>query len=141
VDCVLQDGVPYPVEINPRYTASVEVLEYATGLAALPLHRRVFDPKAVVPKAAPVSKGFVGKAILFAQAPLIFPSDGPWLPTLQIRSPIEELPAFADIPSAGERIEAGRPILTFFASADSPAGCLDSLRQTARTLDHWLFSR
>jgi len=27
--CILRDGVPWPVEINPRYTASVEVLEYA----------------------------------------------------------------------------------------------------------------
>ena len=29
VDFVLSEGVPWPVEINPRYTASVEVLEYA----------------------------------------------------------------------------------------------------------------
>ena len=35
VDCVLKDSVPWPVEVNPRYPASVEVLEYATGLAAL----------------------------------------------------------------------------------------------------------
>src|SRR5207249_9264748 len=27
VDCVLRDGIPWPVEVNPRYPASVEVLE------------------------------------------------------------------------------------------------------------------
>ena len=29
VDCVVKDGVPWPVEVNPRYTASVEILEWA----------------------------------------------------------------------------------------------------------------
>ena len=35
VDCVEENSVFWPVEINPRYTASVEVLEYASGLPAL----------------------------------------------------------------------------------------------------------
>ena len=34
IDGVLRDGAFWPVEVNPRYTASVEVLEYATGLRA-----------------------------------------------------------------------------------------------------------
>jgi predicted ATP-grasp superfamily ATP-dependent carboligase len=143
VDCVLRDGIPWPVEINPRYTASVEVLEYATGIRALALHRQVFDPTAPVPSsalsAAPAL--LVGKAIMFAKAPLAFPQEGPWLPSLQISVPHQELPAFADIPPAGQFIEAGRPILTLFARADSPAACLDSLRQTAQPLDRWLSSR
>src|SRR6266542_4829427 len=42
VDFVLRDCIPWPVEVNPRYTASVEVLEYATGLRAVALHRQVF---------------------------------------------------------------------------------------------------
>jgi predicted ATP-grasp superfamily ATP-dependent carboligase len=141
VDCVIRDGVPYPVEINPRYTASVEVVEYATGLAALALHRRVFDPKAPATKPLSIVKGFVAKAILFAQAPLIFPGDGPWTSTLEVPIPVQELPAFADIPAAGEPIEAGQPILTFFARADAQAACLDSLQRTAADLDHWLFKR
>src|SRR5579864_7744079 len=35
VDCVMRDGIPWPVEVNPRYTASVEVLELATRIPAL----------------------------------------------------------------------------------------------------------
>jgi uncharacterized protein len=42
VDLILKDEVPWPVEINPRYTASVEVLEWATGRALLEEHSRVF---------------------------------------------------------------------------------------------------
>jgi hypothetical protein len=143
VDGVVRDDIPWPVEINPRYTASVEVLEYATGIRALAWHRKVFDPTAPVPPAAlsTVLPPVVGKAILFAKAPLTLPHEGPWLPTLQAPVPHQDLPAFADIPRAGQHIEAGRPILTLFARADSPTACLDSLRQTAQALDRWLFSR
>ena len=42
VDFVLRDGIPWPVEVNPRYTASVEVLEFAAGIRALTLHRSIF---------------------------------------------------------------------------------------------------
>ncbi len=38
VDCQVRDGAVWAIEVNPRYTASVEVIEYATGLNALALH-------------------------------------------------------------------------------------------------------
>ena len=79
--------------------------------------------------------------VLFARDGLTFPDDGPWLAALRSADPVGELPAFADIPFAGTRIEAGRPILTLFARADALAACLDVLQQTAADLDHWLFGR
>jgi predicted ATP-grasp superfamily ATP-dependent carboligase len=142
VDYVLRDGVPWPVEVNPRYTASVEVLEYATGLHILALHGHAFCPAVPVPPASqPAAMPVVGKAILFAREAVTFPSDGPWLSVLRTPGPIEELPAFADIPHAGEQIDAGRPILTFFARGDSLAACEETLRRTALDLDRWLFGR
>ena len=144
MDCVLRDGVPWPVEINPRYIASVEVLEYATGLRALARHRQVFDPaaeKQAIDQGtdAPRSLGFVGKAILFARQPLIFPGDGPWMNTLRKLGSIEEMPAFADIPHAGERIAAGRPVLTCFARGTSVQACSERLQQIASDTEGWLF--
>ena len=35
VDFILRDGIPWPVEINPRYTASVEIHELASGRSLL----------------------------------------------------------------------------------------------------------
>jgi predicted ATP-grasp superfamily ATP-dependent carboligase len=72
---------------------------------------------------------------------LTFPNDGPWDPMLRSPAPFAELPAFADIPRAGDRIEAGRPILTFFARAESEPACRAALRETAAHLDRWLFER
>jgi predicted ATP-grasp superfamily ATP-dependent carboligase len=148
VDFILGDGVPWPVEVNPRYTASVEVLEYALGLAALELHRRPFESEGEREVFAPPSPQgaearrwpLLGKAILFARAPLVFPADGPWhAAPEQTPERLWEAPAYADIPSAGQRIETGRPVLTFFAPADSLAGCWDNLWQMAVDLDQWLW--
>jgi predicted ATP-grasp superfamily ATP-dependent carboligase len=60
---------------------------------------------------------------------------------LRSPTPVREMPAFADLPAAGERIEAGRPILTFFARAGSPSACKDALRGIAEDLDRWLYLR
>ncbi|HEY7314849.1 MAG TPA: ATP-grasp domain-containing protein [Gemmataceae bacterium] len=142
VDGVLREDVFWPVEINPRYTASVEVLEHATGLPALAYHARMFVHGALPPPASPaVIEKYVGKAVLFARADLVFPADGPWMAELRSPSSVVDLPGFADIPSAGEGIEAGRPILTFFTWADSPSACEDALRRMAADLDRRLFER
>jgi predicted ATP-grasp superfamily ATP-dependent carboligase len=109
------------VEVNPRYTASVEVLEYATGLPALALHHGT------------------GKAVLFARQALRFPRRGPWAEVLRAPPPVEEMPPFADLPGADQPIEAGRPVLTLFARGDSLAECEARLRETAAELDRWLY--
>jgi uncharacterized protein len=141
VDGVLREGTFWPVEINPRYTASVEVLEYATASPLLDWHAHVFTHLQLPPLPEIAADRTIGKAILYARDDLHFPTEGPWMAELRSPRPIHELPAFADIPAAGERIEAGKPVLTFFAAADSAAACEDALRQIAVDLDRWLFQR
>ena len=137
----VRQSIPWSVEVNPRYTASVEVLEHALGLSALALHRAIFDPAAPALSPQAFSGSLcLGKAILFARAPLIFPADGPWLRTLQA-GPLPAMPpTFADIPPAGQQISAGSPILTCFARAASLAECRAALQRIVADLDHWLFT-
>jgi predicted ATP-grasp superfamily ATP-dependent carboligase len=141
VDGIVRDGTFWPVEVNPRYTASVEVLEYAAGWPLLTWHAKVFEGGRLppVPPPAVAVDHHVGKAILFARDDLHFPADGPWMSELRSPRPVQELPAFADIPSAGERIPAGRPVLTFFARGHSVSACEQALRDIAADLDRWLF--
>jgi predicted ATP-grasp superfamily ATP-dependent carboligase len=42
IDLKLDGQIPWPVEINPRYTASVEVLEEVLGVSLLAEHARAF---------------------------------------------------------------------------------------------------
>ena len=139
VDGIVRDGAFWPVEVNPRYTASVEVLEYALGLSAIAWHRSAFAASAPRPapptEEAPIS---VGKAIAFAPRDMTFPDDGPWLDVLKSPLLLTQPPAFADIPHPGSTIKAGWPILTFFTSAVTPDGCLNALRRTAADVNRLL---
>jgi predicted ATP-grasp superfamily ATP-dependent carboligase len=143
VDGILHQDSVWPVEINPRYTASVEVLEYALGIPALAVHQRAFDSAAPAPTRIdrPPPGSIIGKAILFAREELTFPREGPWMATLDRPAPVWDMPAFADIPAAGQRIEGGRPILTLFASGATIADCEERLRHIAGDLDHWLWKK
>lgn len=140
MDFILRDGIPWPVEINPRYTASVEVLEWTTGQAAISLHAQAFGQQAATTNAVTVA-GLLGKAVYYAPCPLRFPMDGPWEVCLrQVWDPWR-VPDYADIPSPGETFDAGQPVLTFFAAGDTTTACRDSLQRIAGDLDRQLFSR
>jgi predicted ATP-grasp superfamily ATP-dependent carboligase len=139
VDGVLRDDIFWPVEVNPRYTASVEVLERATGLQALAWHRAVFDATAPPPAPLRGATQIIGKGILMALRDVVFPSAGPWDSVLRENGQVDEMPAFADIPQPGERIKAGRPVMTLFARTESLGACVDELERKAVTLDRCLF--
>lgn len=140
IDGVWRNGALWPVEINPRYTASVEVIEYATELRALQWHAHVFEPKRSRDPAPFAPTSCIGKAILFARQSLDFPLDGPWAAGLTEPWHPEQLPSFADIPPTDTRIEAGKPILTIFARATTPAACEAALEQTAAAVESLLFA-
>jgi predicted ATP-grasp superfamily ATP-dependent carboligase len=134
VDGILQSGTFWPVEVNPRYTASVEVLEFALGQPLLALHRAVFERDAPAPVGFPVAGPCVGKAILCAPHDIIFPPDGPWSASRD-RPPVPtRLPPFADIPAAGQLIPEGRPVLSVLVTGATIEDCLAGLQQGARAV-------
>lgn len=130
VDGVLRDGIPYPVEVNPRYTASVEVLERASGTAFLGWHQRVFAEESLSLPPLPLgsAREVVGKAILFAKQAFIFPE----------RKGFHEADC-ADIPWPGQAIGRGEPILTLFARGTTVEECGERLRQKADNIERALF--
>jgi predicted ATP-grasp superfamily ATP-dependent carboligase len=130
VDFILHDGRPWPVEVNPRYVASTEVLELATGRSLVAEHLRACGEgfAASRPPLRPpddVNALVVGKAILYARRTFLVP-DVP-VPDLSCRTPFA-IPEIADVPWPGTRIEAGQPVLTVFASGEDIATCETRLR-------------
>lgn len=118
------DGVPWTIEVNPRYTAAVEVRELASGS---PFLGRPAPP-------AP-ARNTVGKAIYYAAAPVTFPASGPWDDSLAKCTDVWKVPEFADIPHAGSVIEPGQPVFTLFAAAATEAECVNQLRARAAACD------
>lgn len=134
MDAVMHNDVPYPVEVNPRYTASMEVLEYATGLQVFDRHRRAFEAHANSARDRAdemISRDrgdIVGKAILFASREFVFPGMHPTRSLSPLPIAPNRMPAFADIPEPGTTIQSGWPVLTCFAEGQSTDEVADRLR-------------
>lgn len=137
-DFVVHDRRVWIVEVNPRYTASVEILERAAGKSTLSRvvdwsRRRVLGGRQLkhVARGRPFvgEKSLVhGKAILFApQAARISSSFFKW--TMEQTEPSLREPWLADLPHEGDEIAAGRPILTVFATGATVEECEQALRE------------
>jgi predicted ATP-grasp superfamily ATP-dependent carboligase len=131
IDGLLDGERFWVLEVNPRYTASVEVLEYAGSFVALAWHRSAWET-ATAPLRLPDLNCIVAKAIVYAKRDLVFPAAGPW--DVALRQPVTSLPTFADIPAGGEPISAGAPICTLFATAASSDAALAQMEQRVKEL-------
>ena len=115
-----QDGI-YPVEVNPRYTASVEVLELALGCRAIKLHCDACNNRS--PYYEKTGRGrLIGKAVLFAPADLKFTECA------------GKDFSIADIPAPGTAIKHGQPILTVLVDGNSVGSIMHSLKRAAGSI-------
>ena len=124
VDFMRTDAGIRVLEVNPRYTASVELYERALGRSLLSDHIRCFPERGALPRVEngqPVGLKIHGKAILYAAREFVVPADHPW-----------RGPDFADIPAVGSAISAGQPVVTLFAAADTESECRERLMALAR---------
>jgi predicted ATP-grasp superfamily ATP-dependent carboligase len=119
VDFVARDGVPYPVEVNPRWCASMELAERLTGTAVFAAHARACVDGHVTPR--PHAARAIGKAIVYARADCEAGDTHGWLADASV----------ADIPRSGDTISAGQPVCTVFAEAADSAACHAALVQRA----------
>lgn len=112
VDFILSNETAWVVEINPRYTASIEVLERSHVPSAIDLHLAAFQG---APIPTPRTKtGCHGKAIVYASHDVLI--DNRASEQLLAEAGDWQSPAWADIPPGGTAILAGHPVLTTFAS-------------------------
>jgi predicted ATP-grasp superfamily ATP-dependent carboligase len=128
VDVVVNEGRVFVVEVNPRYSASVEVLEHALGRAAL----------GSGPADAAATKGTAAKAVYYAPRRLRFPKTGPW--EADLNNPFDpwRIPTYADIPAPGSIIELAHPVLSVLLIGSSAVDCRRQLQSRACELDRLL---
>jgi uncharacterized protein len=119
IDFMARNGVPYPIEVNPRYSASMELLERSLRLSLFELH--VQACQGILPREPQTDPGIEGKAIVFARRDVIVGQTDAWI----------SRPDFADIPHPGESIATGRPICTVFARASGDSTCVRRLVRKA----------
>jgi predicted ATP-grasp superfamily ATP-dependent carboligase len=126
IDFIVRDEMPYAVEVNPRWCSSMELVERHHGLSMFGTHTAACDD-GVVPSfdlRAQQSPSVTGKAIVFAPEDLDAGDTRSWLGDETVR----------DVPKPGERLTAGQPICTVFASAASVEQCLEQLKERAQSI-------
>jgi uncharacterized protein len=123
VDFIARDGIPWPIEINPRFTASMELVERAHGISMFALHAQACT--GLLPGFASLLDRRIGavwgKAIVYARKNETMREIRRWWRSDAVR----------DVPHAGERIPRGRPICTLLAAAPTPESCRQSLARHA----------
>ncbi|MEX2026852.1 MAG: ATP-grasp domain-containing protein, partial [Pirellulaceae bacterium] len=133
VDFVRNEAGDWPLEVNPRYSASVELLERATGVSFLALHAAVFNPAIKVSHhaitiAAPSRA--LGKSVVYSQK-------GGTI-TVEMDQLLAEWndgstwPGIADVPKVGDPIHAGQPICTVFAEGETSAEVARQLQKRSQ---------
>jgi uncharacterized protein len=137
LDFIWREGGVHPVEVNPRYTAAVEVLELAWHCSHLVVHDRCFSSAHALVKYRREQRYDtpIGKAIYFAPHSIVFPANGPWDADLAGEFDPWRVPRFADIPEPNRMIEAGAPVFTFFATGPTPVEVRRRLQSRAAELD------
>jgi uncharacterized protein len=138
VDLVIDGDQVWTIEANPRYTASIEIIERATGFHAVSSHAAACD-NGVLPNPFPLRTDVtLGKAILFAkQAVTVCSTFADWALTQATEQP---WPALADVPKAGTTIERGHPVLTIFAESTSGEKALQILRSRVAKIERKLYA-
>ena len=132
MDYILNESRVYPLEINPRYTASMEVLELALGQNFITKHMQAFGFKAICENPARTEPSVIGKAIYYAPHDVLIPEDAPWV---SIEANPRLFSTFADIPRANSAIDKVSPVVTIFAKADSLTEVEVQLKKLTSQLD------
>ena len=124
VDFVARRGLPWAIEVNPRYTAAMELVERAYGISMFDVHVRAcrhslptFD-LAAARRRAPDA---VGKAIVYARRPIALGDTRPWVLDADVR----------DISPPGTRFAPREPICTIFARGRDATACFAALARRA----------
>lgn len=130
-------GVPWLLEVNPRITGSVEILELACGTSLLADHVACYASE-VAARAwewatppAPAGER-LGRAILYAPARtrtmIPLPATIEW----------ETAPRIADIPEPGTVLERGQPVCSLYAWGETVDEVMLQLQELAAEVQQYL---
>ncbi len=139
-----ENGQWWLLEINPRYTASMELLEESLSLPLIFWQQAAIEQK-VLPDISPRSlaqagKKLVAKGVLYASHALVISDDlltRLKRVTLADRQPgiVYSWPILADIPSVGQTVLPGQPVCSVFTRSHSADSAERKLRQLLKEME------
>ena len=122
--------------MNPRYTASVEVLERCLEIPVIRWHAVACSEGRLPPEPPAHTGAFWGKAVLYARRPLLIA--GRFCEFVRRANRGSASPQAADVPAEGTRILPGQPIVSIFANGRSMAESHVRFRRQAAAIHRQL---
>ena len=107
---------PWAIEINPRFQATLDTVEMATGESVFALHMDAC--RGIIPAARPAAQKVALRRILFAERDMRVDTD------LSVLAP-----RVADIPWPGAEFEEGHAVVSVFGCAETEAAAYMDLER------------
>jgi predicted ATP-grasp superfamily ATP-dependent carboligase len=121
----IADRTPWAIEINPRFQATVDTVEMATGCNLFSLHIDACRGK--IPAIMPKPRRYAARKILFAERDLV------------VRDDLSHLaPRISDIPWVGSEFEESSAVMSAYGWGKSRDSALDMLDKTITHLRRYM---
>ena len=137
VDAIVAGERVWPVEVNPRYPASAEILDWASESSAVGRHMVACLEGELPAPAEPADDRWYGKRIHFARRDSVASPE--FCEKLRLLNVGRSWPAVADIPAPATQFRTGQPVATVLAEGASReivlqrlAAAQDELAELAR---------
>ena len=129
IDLIDSDNRLFLIEVNPRYAASMEVIERATGRSVVEANAKAIEGYPAGDWQS-LSGSVFAKRVVFAERDVVVTALlAEWLVGIEA----------ADRPRVGEAIAAGRPVCTVFAEGRDEVDALESLDSAVRATESRLY--
>lgn len=111
---------PYLLEVNPRYSASMELIDAALGSSTYEMHLQCLAGRLPAARVSAAARGCWAKGVVYARQAVRVPNTDEWLER-----------DIKDVPFSDDRIDAGHPVCTVFARGEDRRNCLENLHLRA----------
>lgn len=125
IDFLVTDSQVYPIEVNPRFVATLDTIERATGCNMVQIHVNAFS--GILPEHTPEPTTVSIRQILFSPGNLTIQTDLSGL-----------IPAVADIPSPGTRFETGDAVISVYGEGPDEASARAALDKTIKAVSLYM---
>ena len=125
IDFMVCSDAVYAIELNPRFVATLDTIESATGINLVDLH--INACKGEVPESMPVPVQYAVRRILFADRSFTLTQD---LSHLQ--------PHVADVPVTPAEFEEGGAVISVFGSGSDLIHAEETLDNTIRLVNQYI---
>ena len=125
VDFMVSDSMVYAIELNPRFVATLDTIEAATGLNLFSIHSDAC--RGILPGSMPTPLRYAIRRILFAKKPFRVSED---LGSLR--------PHVADVPVPPADFEEGSAVISIFGTGPDEASAELSLDTTIRVVREYI---